>query len=369
MPSPLAVLGRRRVAPLVLAAVLLAIGVFLTAWKHNSLAAERAAVQPEPVEVVTVAVATPTEHRESTTAIGTVLALESITLRNELPGTVRHVSLVPGAVVEAGTVLVALDTSVEAAELRALEAQAKLAETTLRRDVHLRQFEATAEAEVDQAQAQRDVSRAQVDRLKAIIAKKIIRAPFRARVGLADIHPGQYLNEGVPLTTLQGVSDEVNVDFSVPQSVAAGLAPGTTVEVITAEGADPISAQILAVDAKVDPLTRNALVRARIARREPPAPGASVRVQVPLGAMSAAVAVPVSALRKGPGGDHVWVITEDGGTPRAHERAVASGPVVGDAVLILKGLSAGEKVAASGSFKLREAVKVRPGPAATTAQR
>jgi len=366
---PFAAVRSRRVAPLVLAVVLLGAGVFLAAWKHNALAAERAAVQPEPVEVVTVAVATPTEHRESTTAIGTVLALESITLRNELPGTVRQVSLTPGAIVEAGTVLVALDTSVETADLRALEAQATLAETTLRRHELLRKYEATAESEVDQARAQRDVSKAQVERLRAVIAKKIIRAPFRARVGLADIHRGQYLNEGVQLTTLQGVSDEVNVDFSVPQAVSAGLPLGSTVEVFTAEGAPAISAKVVAIDAKVDPTTRNALVRARISGKEPPSPGASVRVEVPLGELSKAVAIPVSALRKGPGGDHVWVIADEKGTSRAHERVVTSGAVVGDTVLILKGLSAGEKVAASGSFKLREAVKVRPTPAATTAQR
>jgi membrane fusion protein (multidrug efflux system) len=362
---------RRRVGSLVLAVVLLATGTVLAAWKHGRLVAERSSTQPEPVEAVTVATATPREHRETTTAIGTVLALESITLRNELPGTVRHVSLSPGAVVEAGTVLVALDTSVETADLRALQAQAALAETTLRRHVYLRQHEANAEAEVDQARAQRNVMLAQVERLRAIIAKKVIRAPFRARVGLADVHVGQYLNEGVQLTTLQGVSDQENVDFSVPQSVAAGLTHGGTVEIVTAEGAAPIAARIVAIDAKVDPGTRNAMVRARISGTdELPSPGASVRVQVPLGATSTAVAVPATALRKGPGGDHVWVLTaDDGGALRAHERTVSSGPVVGDAVLILKGLKPGEQVAASGSFKLRESAKVQPTPINASARR
>src|SRR5215831_10862982 len=249
--QPYSVVLRRRVGSLVLAVVLLGTGTVLAAWKHNKLAAEKAAVQPEPVEAVTVATATSQTHQETTTAIGTVLALESITLRNELPGTVRHVSLTPGAIVEAGTVLVALDTSVEMADLRALQAQAALAETTLRRHMYLRQHEANAEAEVDQAKAQRDVAVAQVERLKATIAKKVIRAPFRARVGLSDVHVGQYLNEGVLLTTLQGVSDQVNVDFSVPHSVAAGLPLGSAVEVATVDGAAPISARVVAVDAKV----------------------------------------------------------------------------------------------------------------------
>jgi len=368
--QPYSVVLRRRVGSLVLAAVLLGTGTVLAAWKHNRLAAERSTVQPEAVEVVTVATSATSTYRETTTAIGTVLALESITLRNELPGTVRHVSLTPGAIVEAGTVLVALDTSVETADLRALQAQAALAETTLRRHMYLRQHEANAEAEVDQARAQRDVSLAQVERLKAIIAKKIIRAPFRARVGLSDVHVGQYLNEGVLLTTLQGVSDEVNVDFSVPQSVAAALPLGSAVEVFTAEGAEPISARLVAIDAKVDPATRNALVRARISGiKELPSPGASVRVQVPLGVISEAVAIPATALRKGPGGDHVWVLAADeGGTLRAHERAVASGPLVGDAVLILKGLKPGEQVAASGSFKLREAARVQAKAATASAR-
>jgi membrane fusion protein (multidrug efflux system) len=71
------------------------------------------------------------------------------------------------------------------------------------------------------------------------------------------------------------------------------------------------------------------------------------------------VAIPVSALRKGPGGDHVFVIAPDkDGNPRAHLRKVESGTMLGDEVLVLSGLSAGEQVAASGSFKLREDVLV-----------
>src|SRR5262249_56036380 len=134
------------------------------------------------------------------------------------------------------------------AESGGVEGQARVAETTLHRNEFLRQHEANAEAELDQARAQRDVMLAQVEHLKAIIAKKIIRAPFRARVGLADIHPGQYLNEGVQLTTLQGVADEENVDFSVAQSVAAALPLGSAVDVVTADGAAPISARIVAID-------------------------------------------------------------------------------------------------------------------------
>ncbi|HEU5260868.1 MAG TPA: efflux RND transporter periplasmic adaptor subunit [Gemmatimonadales bacterium] len=335
----------------------------LAAWKYTSIQEANAASanQPEPTEAVTVAVAREREHRRTTTSIGTVLALRSVTLRNELPGTVRQVALTPGQVVDMGTLLVALDVSVEEAELKAKEAEAALAETVLGRLERLIRDRAAPQVDVDRARAQRDVALAEIERTKAIIARKTIRAPFRARVGIADVHPGQYLNEGTQLTTLQGVADAVHVDFAVAQRVAAGLRKGDSVGVFTSSDASPVAAQIVAIDARVDPTTRNAMVRARIvgAAAHAAAPGASVRVLVPVGPPSTAVVVPVSALRKGPGGDHVFVIAPDqDGNSRAHLRQVESGPVLGDDVLILAGLSAGEQVAASGSFKLREAVLV-----------
>ncbi len=346
----------------VLLATVIAIGASLALWKYSSIQEENSASanQPEPMESVTVALASEREHRHTTTSIGTVLALRSVTLRNELPGTVREVMLKPGQIVEAGTVLVALDVSVEEAELKAQEAQAVLAETVLRRTERLDRGRVTAETELDRARAERDVALAQVARTKAIMARKTLRAPFRARVGLADLHPGQYLDEGAELTTLQGVDDAVHVDFTVAQHVAAGLRHGDNVDVFASSDSTPIRAGIVALDARVDPTTRNASVRARIADAAlAPAPGASVRVRVPVGPSQRAVTVPVSALRKGPEGDHVFIIAPDkDGKARAQMRTVESGTMIGDDVLILAGLSPGEQVAASGSFKLRETALV-----------
>jgi membrane fusion protein (multidrug efflux system) len=348
-------------------------GVSLAAWKYASLqeADAASANQPEPMEMVSVAVAKERSHRETTTSIGTVLALRSITLRNELPGTVEQVKLVPGQVVEPGTVLVAFDVSVEQAALKAQEARAALAQTMLDRMQRLNENRAVSETEVDQALAERDVALAQIARIKAIIAKKTLRAPFRARVGLADVHPGQYLNAGTQLTTLQGVDQAAHVDFQVAQQVAESLGIGDEVEVFTGN-ASPTTARIVALDARVDPATRNATVRARIdGAANAPSPGASVRIQVPVGPPRTFVAVPVSALRKGPDGDHVFVIEPDGnGKNRAQLRPVESGTVLGDEVLIRAGLSAGEQVAATGSFKLNDKtlVAIANEPALLTSQ-
>jgi membrane fusion protein (multidrug efflux system) len=165
--------------------------------------------------------------------------------------------------------------------------------------------------------------------------------------GMSSLPPA-LINDGSALRT-------------VAQRIAAGLQVGDEVAILTAgDGSPTVGARITAIDSRVDPTTRNATVRAEIRdARTAPAPGASVRVQVPAGPEGRAAAVPVSALRKGPAGDHVFVITPDKeGKQRAHSRSVRSGEVLGDEVLILDGVQPGELVATSGSFKLRDSVLV-----------
>lgn len=361
----------RKIGSIVLVVAVLATGTALAAWKHSSLENANAAAshQPEPVESVQAAVAKEREYRPMTTAIGTVVATRSISVRNELPGTVRRVTLEPGQIVEEGTVLVALDVAVEQAELKALEAQAELAQTQYARVMKLSEQRAVSAEEVDSTRAARDVALAQIARTKATIDRKTIRAPFRARVGISDVHPGQYLSEGTYLTSLQGVDESVYVDFAVAQQVSAGLRAGDKVQVLTAR-AEPVVATIMATDARVDPSTRNASVRATIAdARLAPPPGASVRIQVPAGVARLAVAIPASALRKGPGGDFVFVVAQDKESKaRAQQRPVQVEALAGDEVVIRDGLTAGEQVATSGSFKLRDTVLVavipKPEPVA-----
>lgn len=347
----------------VLMSTVLGVGGGLAAWKVAAAedAEAAAAAAPEPIETVTAAVATMREYVATTTSIGTVLATRSVTLRNELPGTVHQVAMTPGAVVEEGALLVALDVSVEEAELRALEARGELARTTLARYERMVERQAASAIELDQARAERDIALAEIARLRAIIERKTIRAPFRARVGISDVHRGQFLETGTLLTTLQGVANAVNVDFAVTESVAAGLAPGAEVQVqYTQSDAERYVARVTAIDARVDPATRNAMVRARIEGvGSSLAPGASVRVQVPAGPPTQVVIVPASALRRGPAGDHVFVLVEaDGGVVRASLRQVQAGPALGNEVVILGGLEAGDRLAASGSFKLREGARL-----------
>jgi membrane fusion protein (multidrug efflux system) len=352
-------------AALALLVALGATGAGLWLWKQRSLAAAAAAAaaQPEHMEVVRAAVAAAGTHQRTTTSIGTVIALRSITLHNEMPGTVHTVAMKPGEVVEQGTLLVALDVAVEEAELRAQEAEVALAQTLLERRQRAQEKAASSAIDVERAKAERDIAVAQVARTRAIIDRKTIRAPFKAVVGMSDVHVGQYLNAGTQLTTLQGVDEAVHVDFAVTQLVAGGLHAGDRVQAVPPSSTTPVAAQVVAIDARVDPNTRNAWVRIRLEHAGPTLrPGASVRVQVPVGPVRDVVTVPVSALRRGPAGDHVFVLAEQDGQTRARQRMVKSGTTLGDDVVVGEGLQVGERVAASGSFKLFDGLLVMVAP-------
>lgn len=362
---------RRLLGSLALFAAVIGIGLGLASWKRESLAgtAAAAASQPEPVEVVEASVVGRRDYQRSTTAIGTVLALRSVTLRNEVAGTVREVHLETGAVVEEGALLVGLDVAVEEAELAAARAQLALAETLLGRIDRAQKSQGASASDVDRARAERDVAAANVLRIEAMIDRKLVRAPFRARIGLSDVHEGQYLDVGTALTTLQGVDEAVHVDFMVPQDVARALGVGASVEVVDSAASTTFAGRIIGIDARVDERTRNASLRARVESAERlPAPGGSVRVRVPIGNPAEVFVVPVSALRKGPSGEHVFVIADDdAGVPRARLRRVDSGAVLGDEVVVLEGLERGERVASSGSFKLFDGMRVAvPPPAPAT---
>ncbi|MFN0007861.1 MAG: efflux RND transporter periplasmic adaptor subunit [Planctomycetota bacterium] len=362
-PPPAARPGRKgTIASLCLVAAVLASGFGLSAWKQAATAAadRTLAAKPELEQVIETAISGTREQVPTTTAIGTVRALRSVSLRNELPGTVREVHLQAGDVVEEGALLVALDVDVEQAELRSLRADASLAQTLLGRVQRAHEGNGAAAADLDRARSQLEIALARVERHESLIERKTIRAPFRARVGLADVHPGQFLESGTLLTTLQGVDDAVHVDFALPQHQAEKLPVGSRLAALLTEGEQRLTAEVLALDARVDSATRSIGVRARV---EDPqhrlVPGSSVVLRVPLSAPMTAVVLPNSALRRGPAGEYVFVVAPDAADVlRAARRDVVSGPLLGDEVVIAQGLAAGERVAAAGSFKLFDGARV-----------
>jgi membrane fusion protein (multidrug efflux system) len=331
-------------------------------WRVSSMIAAAAAFG-EPAEAVEVATVRPIGWQPEASAAGTIVARQYVTLSNELAGTVARVDFRSGQVVEQGQALLELDTRTERAELRSAEADIGLAKLTVERTTKLVEQRAGTQAEVDRAAAQLAQAQARRDVIATAIARKVLRAPFRGRIGLRDVHPGQYLAEGTELTTLESIDDSVYVDFRLPQETAARLAPGAEVRISGGTLPAPATAVVRAIDARADEASRTVRVRAEVAGLgDAVKPGAFVDVTVASEAARQVLAVPLAAVRRAAYGDHVFVIgTAAAGEkgPRAEQRFVRTGPVVGGDIVILDGLAVGERVATEGSFKLRQGALVQ----------
>ncbi|MCC7330598.1 MAG: efflux RND transporter periplasmic adaptor subunit [Gammaproteobacteria bacterium] len=370
-------MNRRALVVIVLALVVVA--GLLGAYKYWRVTAamKAGAAFANPAEAVDVATAHPVQWQVTASAPGTVVAQQFVTLSNELAGTVARVAFSSGQVVEAGQLLIELDTRTERADLRSAEADITLARLTAERTRKLIEQRAGTQAEVDRAEAQLAQAEARRDVVATTIARRTLRAPFRGRIGLRDVHPGQYLAAGTGLTTLESLADTVYVDFRLQQDIAAQLAPGA--EVHLAGNGLPVGATaiIRAIDARVDEASRTVRVRAEAPAAATLRPGAFVDVTVAATAPRDVLAVPLAAVRRAAFGDHVYVVRENPQDPQgltAEQRFVRTGPTLGEEVVILDGLAAGERVATEGSFKLRQGSRVRipeaarqtgaPGPAA-----
>ncbi len=335
--------------------VILAVGlvfaglVGVKAWQVSHMEGGPPPESPTSVELAT---AHSTTIRQSASAIGTVVAPRSIVLSNEVPGTVAKIQLVPGTIVDAGTVLVELDTSVEAAQLESAKASMKMAKSRYERTRQAQRNNALTEFELDEAESLLAQAQARMAELEAIIARKTLVAPFKSRVGISYTHEGQFLQSGTEITSLQSVDGFLYIDFTLPQHVSEFVTPGHPVRLNTDE--HTYLATIEALDSRTDRLTRNLLARARLdAAPASMKPGDSVKVQIDYGPEIPAVAVPIEAVRRTPGGTNVFVTkTDDQGELRAYQRGVQIVRTSASEAIISTGIVDGDSVVATGSFKL-----------------
>lgn len=340
---------------------LLGVGAAVAGLKYRAMMSPPPA-PPESPTVVVFSQPRTTQLRSSSTAIGTVVAPRSVQLKTETVGTVSEVHFQSGDLVEPGQVLLKLDTAVEEAILQSARAAQKIAESTYQRIRQATETKALTESDRDQIEAQLAQAQAEVARIEAIIRRKTLVAPFKARAGLFDIHPGQYLQEGSLVTMLQGVDRFVYIDFMMPQQVADHMRVGDSIALLH-DGAT-LQAKIVAVDSQSDRTTRSMMARAKL--DSPPETlhvFDSVRVDVEYGKEVDAVTIPSSALRSSPSGAFVFVVETDPAHPDkpiARQRNVVPGPAVGNDVAVLAGLQPTDTIVADGSFKLSEGTWVAP---------
>lgn len=331
-------------------------------YKYAQIQAAIAAGASFPEAQETVAAVHPRQGSWTRTAkaVGTVVAMRQVEIRNELAGTVVEIGFSSGAIVEAGQVLVRLDARQEQANLTAAEAEAEMARLTLERRQKLKSGKVVSAQDLDTARQAFEAANARALTLQVGIDKKTIKAPFRARVGLTDLQPGAYLDAGSLIARLQGVDEDAFVDFSLPQDAAVALGAGSTVTLTDAQiPGGSAAAEIMAEDAAVDGANRTVRFRA-LARGlgEALRPGGFVDVVAATAPPMPSLFVPLTAVRRAPYGEMVYVLVDEDGKLRARQRIVKTGAVEGDDIAILDGLTEADLVAAAGSFKLREGLLV-----------
>ena len=220
-----------------------------------------------PPETVTTATVKSESWESALTAVGSVTAVQGVTVAAELAGKVEKIAFESGAHVRKGDLLVHQDTSSEQAQLAGAEAQTTLARTVLERDAKMLPKKIISQADYDAAVATHEQARAQADTIRAAIAKKTIRAPFGGRLGIRQVNLGQMLREGDSIVMLQAL-DPVYVDFSLPQQELGRLRQGLPVRVTSdALPGETITGRITAVNPVVDADTRNVKIRATLENR------------------------------------------------------------------------------------------------------
>jgi membrane fusion protein (multidrug efflux system) len=349
----------------VMIAIIAGLG-FVKFKQFQAMAEQFAAMQPPP-DAVTTIVAAQEEWPATLNAIGTVAAVQGVTVSADLPGIVDRITFESGKAVQRGDVLVHLDTRQEQAQLAGAESQLQLARLNHERMKGLVQQDAVSRAEYDTAAAGQQQAEARLNEIRAAIDRKTIRAPFSGVLGIRQVNLGQYLIAGAAVVPLQSL-DPIYVNFNVPQQDAAQMRIGRTVRISSNEGgadAGQSTGRISAIDSVIDQATRNVQVQATLPNPQGRLrPGMFVQAQVNLGAAQRVIALPASSINYAPYGDSVFIVSDmknEQGHPYrgVRQQVVKLGPARGDQIAVLSGINTGEEVVTSGVFKLRNGAPIQ----------
>ena len=339
------------------------VGIKVLQFSAMGEAAAQQVMPPEPVNAIEVR---ETQWQPRVASVGTVMAVQGTVVRTEAEGIVREIHFEAGSHVNAGDLLVQLDVDVEKTQLRVAEAAAELARASFKRAKDLIGKRNISQADYDQASITLKQSLAQVDNIRALIEKKTLRAPFAGTLGIRSISVGQFLDKGSEVVSLQSL-DPVYVDFSVPQQQLGDLSQGLMVSITSDAYPDHVfTGEISALNPDIDPATRNVRVQATLANADGRLrPGMFVEVSLTLAQTNKVLIIPATAVLYAPYGDSVFVIEEDkkdktDSKPAlvVRQQFVRLGERQGDFVVVTKGVSAGDQIVSTGTFKLRPDMKV-----------
>jgi membrane fusion protein (multidrug efflux system) len=355
---------RRMIVMLVVIGAVLGGYFYFQQFKAKMIHGFLASMANPPQTVSTVTATTQTWQPE-VQAVGSLRAVNGATLSLEVGGVVERINFQSGDDVQQGQVLLQLRADDDIAKLAALEASAALAQVNYDRD--LRQFHAQAvsQAIVDSDNYNLKNARAQADEQRAMVAKKILRAPFAGHLGIRAVDLGQYLNPGTAVVTLQAL-DPLFVDFSVPQQALANVTVGQIVAAKVDTFPDKtFQGKIIAVNPTVDTDSRNVQMRASLPNRDHRLlPGMFATIDIAAGAPEQQITLPQTAITYNPYGSTIYLVEKNAdaaaGQPAliARQSLVVTGATRGDQVAVVSGVKPGDTVVSAGQVKLHNGAPV-----------
>jgi multidrug efflux system membrane fusion protein len=333
-------------------------------FREQAIATYFASNKPPPAQISAAEVTTESLPRFAT-GIGSATAVHQVTINPEVGGRVTKIFFEPGSTVKAGDPLVQINDAPESGDLASYEAQARLAEIEVQRSNQLAQRQFASREIVDQRQSQLEQARAMIIKTEALIAQKLIRAPFSGQLGTRQIEVGQYLTPGARIVTLTDLST-LYVNFTLPSHSRSQISVGQHVNV-TADAfpGRTFVAEITTIEPQVSADTRTMTVQATMRNFDNSLlPGMFVNAAVVLPPQPDVMMLPETAVDYTLYGDSVYLIREDGkdaqGNPvlKAVRTPVKTGARVGGKVEILEGLEPGQRVVAAGQVKIQSGALV-----------
>jgi membrane fusion protein (multidrug efflux system) len=331
-----------------------ALGYFNLILKPQFIAKFKAQNAPKNQTVSTTVVGF-SDWQPEITAVGSMRAFRGVVVTTELAGLVRTVNFKSGDEAKNGAVLVELNADSDIAQLHALQAAADLSQTTYNRDKIQLEAQAISQAVLDSDAADLKNRRAQAESQAALVAKKTLRAPFAGKLGITTLNPGQYLNPGDKVVTLEAI-DPILVDFRVPQLQLARVAKGMVLHVTTdAFPGEVFEGTVAAIDPLVDSASRNFQVEAAVTNTSKRLlPGMFAQVAVQSGEKKRYLTLPQAAITYNPYGATVFLANKAAdGTLTAQQVFVTVSGTRGDQAAIVSGIKEGDTVVTSGQLKLK----------------
>jgi membrane fusion protein (multidrug efflux system) len=310
---------------------------------------------PMPVEAATVVEQTVQDRFE---AVGTVDAGDAITVVSEIAGIVVSLPFQEGQRIERGGLIAQIDDVQAKAEVERAQALRDQRQSTYERVQSVVSQNAGTPQDLDDAAAALKVAEADLALAQSRLDKTRITAPFAGIAGSRAVSPGAFVRAGEEITTLAKI-EEVRIIFSVPERHLARLHRGAAVTITTtAFPGYALQGRIDVIEPILDASTRTARVIA--VAKNPDGklrPGMSANVVVVLSSRENALTIPSEAVFVEGDQSLVYVINPDSTVART---ALSLGTRLADAVEVLDGLKAGDRVVRTGHQKLFPGAKVMP---------